>query len=170
MKIRRRFFTLLEVVIALFILVLIGTVSTVQVAKLIQTHRFESEISTLFTQLQEAQLLASAYQTDIALDIRLEKGQWIYQFSTQEPFSPLQLNRKPQTLPHIAKAQFKDQKATLLHFDIFSGRLEPRGILAFFQTDEENGKALWFDLQYGQLIKFSSAKPPLLREHAITPH
>lgn len=156
-------FTLLEMMIALFILGLAASLIATQTKKLIDFHRFESEISHLFITLQEAQVLSSAYQTDISLDFYRKGGKLCYRFSTNEPFTKYQLDQKEKNLTNIYKIQFNDQKFKELHFDIFSGRLEPRGILAFFQTQEDDGKRLWFDLQYGQLLKFSYQKPTLAK-------
>jgi prepilin-type N-terminal cleavage/methylation domain-containing protein len=157
-------FTLLEMMIALVILSLIGALSAIHIHKLINTHRFESEISHLFIHLQEAQLLALTYQTDIFLDIYREKGRFYYRFSTNEPFTAQQFNQEKNPLTHTASIKFQDKKINKLHLDIFSGRLEPGGIFTFFQTPEEDSKMLWFDLQYGQLLRFSYRKPTLAKQ------
>lgn len=164
-----RCFTLLEMMIALVILSLIGTFSAIHIKKLIDVHRFESEISNLFIILQEAQVLSSTYKTDIALDIYRKKGKLHYQFLTDEPFTPHQLNQKETFLAHAAAIEFQGKKTSQLHLDLFSGRVEPRGILTFFQTQEDGSKALWFNLQYGQLLKFSQCKPPLAKQQIPLP-
>jgi prepilin-type N-terminal cleavage/methylation domain-containing protein len=159
-----RSFTLLEMTIVLAILSLIGAFSAIHITKLIGAHRFESEISHLFIVLQEAQVLSSVYKTDIALDISRQQGKLCYRFSTNEPFTFQQLNQKESALKQTASIGFKGKKISKLHIDIFSGRIEPRGILAFFQTQEEDSRALWFDLQQGQLLKFSYRKPALPKQ------
>src|SRR5579863_4018445 len=65
----RRAFTLLEIMIALALLCILGTVTAVQVKKMVDRHRFEAEVAGLFSALQEAQVLSATYQTDLALDI-----------------------------------------------------------------------------------------------------
>jgi hypothetical protein len=155
--------------IAMVILSLIGALSAVQIKKLTDAHQFEKEVSNLFIALQEAQLLASTYQTDISLDLYRKEGKLCYRFSTYEPFTPQQFNDKGHSLSHVSAIQFHGEKINQLHLDIFSGRVEPRGILAFFQTPEENSTALWFDLQYGQLLKFSHRKPPLAKQQTLVP-
>jgi prepilin-type N-terminal cleavage/methylation domain-containing protein len=161
---RSRAFTLLEMMIGLVILSLVGALSAVHIKKLIDAHRFEKEVSNLFIALQEAQLLAAAYQTDIALDFYRENSKFSYRFSTDEPFVPRQFNRKSRSLFRTSVIQFQGKKINEFHLDIFSGRVEPRGILEFFQTAEEDSHALWFDLQYGQLLKFSYRKPALVKQ------
>ncbi len=158
----KRAFTLLEVMIALVIISIVGALTAFQVKKMIDAHRFESEVADLFIALQEAQVLSAAYQTDLALDIFLQEGKPAYRFSTDEPLSRGTLNQDPVVLAHTASLKFKNAKASNLHFDIYSGgRIEPRGSLAFYQEDD---KALWFDLQHGQLLKFSYRKPALLKQ------
>jgi type II secretory pathway pseudopilin PulG len=158
----RRFFTLLELMIALMILTLIGALTSTQIKKLIDVHRFEQEVSTLFTTLQEAQILSATYRTDLSLDLTFSNNTLAYQITTDEPFTPFQLNQSPITLPHTARLQFNGKKATRLHFDIYSGgRIEPRGLLSLLQTTGEESKTLWIDLQHGSLLKLSHTKPPL---------
>jgi type II secretory pathway pseudopilin PulG len=161
---RVRPFTLLEMVIAILILSLIGTFSAIHIKGLIDSHRFESEVSHLFIALQEAQLLAATYQTDIDFDLYKEKEKFYYRFSTDEPLTTRQLNQEKKSLTHSAAIRFKEKKITKLHFNIFSGCIEPRGVLTFFQTLEEDSKTLWLDLQYGGLLKFSYRKPPLAKQ------
>jgi prepilin-type N-terminal cleavage/methylation domain-containing protein len=165
----KRLFTLLEIMIALVIISIIGALTAFQVKKMIDAHRFEAEVSDLFIALQEAQVLSAAYQTDLALDIFMEKGKPLYRFSTDEPLPPLKLKQSPVLLSHTAFFKFKDAKTPSLHFDIYSGgRIEPRGSLAFFQTLDD-GKVLWFDMQYGQLLKFSYRRPNLVKEQTFLP-
>lgn len=158
----RGLFTLLEMIIALSILSVIGIVTTVQIKKLVNTYRFEAEVTDFFIALQEAQVLSAAYQTDIALDIFLVDGKPAYRFSTAEPFPESALSQKRHPLAHVAQCKCSGKKRYPYHFDLYSGRVEPRGMLSFSQT-QESEKALWFDLQYGHLLKFSYTKPPLVK-------
>lgn len=158
----KRFFTLLELMIALMILTLIGALTTSQIKKLIDVHRFEQEASILFTTLQEAQILSATYRTDLSLDLSFSNNTLAYQITTDEPFTDFQLNQGIIPLPHTARLQFNGKKATRLHFDIYSGgRIEPRGLLSLLQTTDEASKAIWIDLQHGSLLKLSHTKPPL---------
>lgn len=148
-------FTLLEVMIALLVLVLMGSVITFQVKKLIDLHQFEKEIGTFFSSLQEAQVLSITYQTDISLNFFLKNGHPAYRFFTDEP--SLSLNQEEVVLSHATSCKFNGKKVTSGHFDLYSGRCEPRGRLSF----EQDKKVLWVDLQYGHLLKFSHQEPPL---------
>ena len=157
----KRPFTLFEMMVVLAILSVIGALTTVHIKKLIDVHRFESEVSDLFIALQEAQVLSAAYQTDLALDIFRKGGILYYHISTDEPLSSRQLDRRDFSLAHTASIHFKDAKAKTLHFNIFAGgRIEPSGILTFRQSKQEESQTLWFDLQRSHLPKFCYRKPP----------
>ncbi len=150
-------FTLLEMMVALVILALISAFTGMQFKKLLDNHRFESQVTDLFLALQEAQLVASTYQTDLSLDIFSKDGILQYKFTTDEPLSSKKFNQNEVKLEHVRSIAFEQAKAAKLHFDIFSGgRIEPRGVLTFFQNSD---KALWFDLQRGTLPIFASSKP-----------
>lgn len=171
-RLSKRAFTLLEIAIALVIISIIGALVSVQVKKLIDVHRFESEVANLFITLQDAQVLSAAYQTDISLDFSLNSdGALSYCFSSYEPFKSHQFNNQTVVLKHTKILKFNEAKQKSLHLDIFSGgRIEPRGILAFQQNAEGEGKALWFDLQYGQLLKFAYNKPlPMKQSLPVKP-
>ncbi len=164
----KRAFTLLEVTLALTILVLIASFTTVHIKKLIDTHRFEKQVGDLFIALQEAQVLSAAYQSDVALDIEQKKGRFFYHFSTDEPFLQKKCSQQEVEFPKGVAIRFKDKKLKALHLDIYSGgRIEPRGVLCFSQSKEEGSRVLYVDLQYGHLIKFCYAKPSLVN---LKPH
>jgi prepilin-type N-terminal cleavage/methylation domain-containing protein len=156
----KRAFTLLEMMIALVILGLIGSVTAIQVKKLIDNYRFEAEISSLFIALQEAQILSSTYQSDFALDITSDHGVFAYRFTTDEPLSPHLFSQQKFSLAHTAYLKFNGARMSSLHFDIFSGgRIEPRGRLCFSSSKDEEGRRLWLDLQHGVLVKFLPIEP-----------
>ena len=162
----RRAFTLLEIMIALVILGVIGSVVAVQVKKMIDTHTFESEVTGLFISLQEAQVLSATYQTDLVLDIEKAGGKFSYKISTDEPFSTAMVSEKPMKLSRVSSVKFNEASPARLHLDIYSGgRVEPRGTLAFYH----NEKVLWLDLQRGHLIKFCHQKPKLIKQITLAP-
>src|SRR5689334_6856697 len=84
---KRYTFTLLEIMIALVILGIIGSITAVQVKKMIDVHRFESEVTALYISLQEAQVLSATYQTDLSLDLQKVGGKLTFQISSDEPFT-----------------------------------------------------------------------------------
>lgn len=152
-------FTFLEMLIAIALLCFIASFTAIHVKKLLDSHKFEKQTAHLFIALQEAQVLSSVYQTDIALDLYRKEGKLYYRFFTNEPFKTGQLSQAEKTLSSIDKLQFNAKNTDKLHFDIYSGRLEPRGIL---ECVREN-KKLWIDMQYGLLLKFSYQKPEIAK-------
>ena len=165
----KRVFTLLEMMVALLLLSLLGSLVAVQIKKLIDASRFEAEVSDLFIALQEAQVFAATYQTDLSLDLSVKSGCVSYHFSTDEPLSSNQFKQEVVKMTHVAFLKFQNAKASSVHLDVYSGgRIEPRGALGFFQADEK-GRSLWFDLQYGQLFKFMPTKPPTVKQNIPEP-
>ncbi len=160
---KRRAFTLIEIIIAIAILGLLSTFTLTQVAKLVKTHQFDKEVSELFIRLQEAQVLATTFQTDIELDISCKKGAFSYIFTTDEPFKKHQFESKECPLPHASLIQFNKSKPgkSSLHFHIYpQGRIEPRGVLII----ESSTKTLWIDLQYGFMMKYSNKQPVVINQ------
>jgi prepilin-type N-terminal cleavage/methylation domain-containing protein len=154
----RRAFTLLEIVIALALLSLIGTLVGVQTVQLLRTHRFASEIEQFFTSVREAQVLALNYTTDHAIDISLENGIVYYQITTDEPFSPQVLDQRKIACKQISQIFFDQRKEKKLHFAILSsGSIEPQGVLALCSEQERR----YIDLRGGTLVKCTATKPAL---------
>jgi type II secretory pathway pseudopilin PulG len=161
-------FTLLEVAIVLMIVGFIAAVTGVQIKKMLDRHHFETEVSLLFTRLQEAQLLSAAYQTDLAVDLYVKGGKPMYCISTAEPFCKETLNQEVVPLLYTKEIKFKNNKAKKLHFDIYAGgRIEPGGILAFNQAGSQE-KTLWFDLQRSHLMKLSHRLPKGVKEITLS--
>lgn len=150
-------------ILAVAILSLLAVLSAIQVKTLIDRHQFEKEVSHLCLALHKAQILSTAYQTDIQCDIFFKEGVLNACFSTDEPFKAYEWNPQHIALPHVATLKFKGTKTSHLHFEVYSGRIEPRGILAFYPTDESD-EAIWLDLQYGFLFQLSSQKPLLYKQ------
>lgn len=168
---RKRAFTLLEVMIALTIITIIATLTALPIKKLLDRHRFEKEVGDLFIALQEAQILAACYETDLALDFVKKQGKWSYHFSTDEPFSKDKLNQDVVVLDQVVEMKFGEKRVSTLHVDIYAGgRVEPRGVLGFYCSEdvkdisEKEKAALWIDLQKGHLLKFAYTKPVIIKE------
>lgn len=159
MKMTTRAFTLLEVAIALAILMLIASVTGVQVKQLVDRHRFERHLLDLFAHLQEAQLFSCAYQTDLRLELFDEKGHIGYQFLTDEPLPESQLSQEKKELPLVKALFVNGVKQKQVHIDIYSGgRVAPSLLLSFSPSNRLDDRNLCFDLQYGHLMKFCKGK------------
>lgn len=155
----KRLFTLLEMAIALSLLSVIGTVVGVSIKKLIDSHRFESSLLGLFHDLQQAQLLSSAYDAEVAVDLLKKDGSFVVCLHTQEPGLKRYLETK-RGLARTVAITFNGKKVSSLHMDIYSGgRIVPRGILAFADSVDERARVIYLDMSLGGLVTFSYAKP-----------
>jgi prepilin-type N-terminal cleavage/methylation domain-containing protein len=155
----KRSFTLLEMAIALALLSVIGTVVGVSVKKLIDSHRFESSLLSLFNELQQAQLLSSAYDAEVAVDLFEEGGAFVACLHTEEPGLKRYIATKRE-LTRTAAITFNGKKVSSLHMDIYSGgRIVPRGVFAFFDSLQDKPRVLYLDTSLGGLATLSYSKP-----------
>ena len=131
-----------------------------QLSKTLHSHRFQAEVGQLFISLQEAQVLALSYQTDLKLSIDKKKGEMGYRFSTLEPFPETLFLSKQINLKEIAKVTVNGKGVDKAEFDLFhTGLIEPRGVLCFFPKEGVGVSPLYVDFQGGHLLKFSYQKP-----------
>ncbi|MBS0621275.1 MAG: hypothetical protein JSS61_07470 [Verrucomicrobia bacterium] len=127
--------------IGIAILSLLAGVIAVPIHKLIQTYRFEKEVSSLFIRIQEAQLLSATYQTDVTLDIYSQKGALSYRFDTYEPFKNHQLHKDPVPLSHVDTLDLNGKKVKECHFTFpGTGEISPTGTLLF--SHEQNALSI----------------------------
>lgn len=157
----KRGFTLLEILIVLFLLGFVATLVTIQGAKLISSYRFTQEVEMFFIRLKEAQILSITYGTDHALDFSFQKEKYTYQITTDEPFSPHLLSQEKYELSVVDHIHFQGKKIKSLHFDLFStAYLEPTGVLIF----SSGQKKRYIDLRYPPFVKLGQQPPPRLKE------
>lgn len=180
----RRYFTLLEVMVALTILGIAATVVSWHIMKLVAYHRFQASGTSLYAALEEAQAIAIIHQTECELVIYADKGELKYQIKTDEPL--LNLNTRPKALLGVQQViqegvskEFEDRKQLLLVSSQqgqklewiirSSGRIEPPSILAMHPSSENNEsiKGLWIDLQTPLQIYLKSSKP--LKKKEVLP-
>ncbi len=148
---------MLEMMVALVIMSLIGSLVAVQTAKLIRVHRFEKEVADLFIAMQEAQVLAVTYETDITLSFKQQNGQFQYRLISDEPFAKALFNQKNVPLSSGTTLAFNKKKSPGYSFEIYSdGTIEPKGILSF--SSEQGGMQIDLDLSGGSLMKFKKIK------------
>lgn len=156
---RKRLFTLIEMVIALALLSLVGTVVGVSAKRLIDAHRFESHLLDLFHTLEQAQILSATYNAEVTVDLCREKNTFVARFHTQEPH----LKRyfaTPKQLPQTAAVTWNAQPISSFHIAIYAGgRIVPRGVLAFFESVRERPRVLYVDTRLGGLASLSYTKP-----------
>lgn len=155
----KRSFTLLEMAVALALLSVIGTVVGVSVKKLIDSHRFESSLVSLFNELQQAQLLSSAYDAEVTVDLFEEKGSFVVCLHTEEPGLKRYFETKRELTRTVA-VTWNGKKISSLHMDIYSGgRIVPRGVLAFSDSLQGTPRVIYLDTSLGGLATLSYSKP-----------
>ncbi len=144
---------MLEMMVVLVIMSLIGSLVAVQTAKLIRMHRFEKEIADLFIAMQEAQVLAVTYQTDINLNFKKQGGHFQYRLSSDEPFAKPLFNQESVTFSPGTTLAFNKKKSPGCTFEIYSdGTIEPKGILSF--SSSQVATQIDIDLSGGALMRF----------------
>ncbi|HEY2810182.1 MAG TPA: type II secretion system protein [Rhabdochlamydiaceae bacterium] len=158
-------FTLLEVLVVLFILSSVASVVGWQINKCISRYALQSEVEELYFALRHCQILALTYQTDIALYFLQDKEALYYQFATDEPFSDLLFDRKRHFLKHVGKMTLNGKSLKNVAFSLYSnGDLSPRGMLGFYPHKSEEDESLWIDFQGAFALTLASRKPALLQE------
>lgn len=134
----KRAFTLLEVMIAFLILTLAGTVVGFQMYGAVSLYRFDQEVSELYQDLKEAQIIAITQGIDISLSFNQNKGVWSYVLSSEEP--RVLISKKPHLLKQVTHLQVdkktygphsKVQPASLTFYA--SGIVDPHPSLVFMR-------------------------------------
>lgn len=162
---KRRSFTLLEIMLAILILALVGTVISWQIRQLIASHRFQSDATNLCTALQEAQLLAVTHQTDFEVRFYFSRSKGFYQIQTLEPIASGY--QKPIPFQQVNSFSLQGKKTQEILLTIFSsGRIEPHSVIGLHrdQLDDDPASSLWIDLQTPLQIKLSHKRPLSVRE------
>jgi hypothetical protein len=154
-------FTLLEILLALAIASLIASVIGVQASRLLEHYFFSHEIDTFTTTLKEAQWLSTTFKTDIRIHLFQERDVFYYAVETDEPFTKIPLDRGKKKLGQLKKILHNKKSEKVFTLTLFSGRLEPRGILVFLS---KNKLHQFLDFQGAFAITLSSQKPRPLPE------
>ena len=153
-------FTLIEIMIAIFVLGLIAAGVGWHITRLTSHHRFQSEAADICLALQEAQFISVIHQTECELLIYPKKGRLIYQLRSDEPLTIL--DQKPKPLKESQFLTLNYAKSPHVCFKISSsGRIEPTAVLGLHQKDpiEFQLQGIWLDLQTPVQIKLMHEKP-----------
>lgn len=153
-------FTLIEIMIALFILSLAAVGIGWHITQLTSHHRFQGEAVDICLAFQEAQFVSVIHETECELLIYPEKGKLFYQLKTDEPVAII--DQKPKLLKESRYITLNNAKTPHASFKILSsGRIEPTAILGLHQRDPSDSQlqGLWLDLQTPVQIKISHEKP-----------
>lgn len=156
----KKSFTLIEIMIALFILGLAAAGIGWHITRLTSHHRFQAEAVDICLAFQEAQFISVIHETECELLIYPEKGRLFYQLKTDEPIAII--DQKPKLLKESRYITLNNAKSPHASFKVLSsGRIEPTAILGLHQKEPSNSQlqGLWLDLQTPVQIKISHEKP-----------
>lgn len=140
---RRSFFTFLEVMIALVLLMIAGSAVSWKMHQWIQKRRFQSDLEQLRSRFFTCHHLALTMQADWRGVLRPLKGKWRFEASCLDPSINTYL--PPITL-HSFTLSFKGEVQKEFAVDFFStGTLFPQGELTFYQDvkDSEGLSQTW---------------------------
>ncbi len=157
---KKRSFTLVEMMIVIFILGLVAAGIGWHITRVVSYHRFQSEAADICLALQEAQFVSVIHQTECELQIYSEGKRLMYQLKTDEPLQFLDQQAKP-----LKECQFltlNSAKSPHVSLKILSsGRIEPTLVLGLHQKDpaEAQQQGIWLDLQTPVQIKLLHEKP-----------
>lgn len=151
----RRTFTLIEIMVCLFLLGTLASLAGFKIARFVQEQRFAHHVQEVYSALQSAQLVAMASNADIEIECRTLPSPSC-RFSTVEPV--IESIRSIIEFPESVYFTWNQSSFAEKKIQIYaSGRVEPQGILGFHW--KENKKQLWIDLQQPLLIKIFEEYP-----------
>jgi prepilin-type N-terminal cleavage/methylation domain-containing protein len=157
--VRKKCFTLIEIMIAMAIISLVGTVVGWQIHRMIASHRLESDAEQLCIALQEAQLLAITHETDFQIRLYSDRGKIFYQIKTHEPLAVV--DQRPKAFSAVHSLSWKGSTVSSIDLDLYSsGRIEPPESIGLISKDPKKNRSLWVDLQTPLHIKLTSKRPP----------
>jgi prepilin-type N-terminal cleavage/methylation domain-containing protein len=134
---KRRAFTILEVMVAIVILVMASGVVGLRMHKAIEKKKFQSELERLRIRFTVSQRLASSMQADWKGTLKREGKGWIFETVCEE------VNGKELKPLHLDGIEifFNGKKVKELSVDFYSsGHTSPEGLFLFVRDGE---KAQW---------------------------
>jgi hypothetical protein len=156
---KRRFFTLLEIMICIVILGMVGGVLAWQAKDLVADFRFRGYARELKDELEKLQILAMTYRSDMKLELRKEEKRWKVISKTEEAALKKEVNCE-RSLPYLEEITWNGKEEPVLVFDIFStGRIEKKGVLKLVRGDA----GMYVDLSMPLQIKLSKSYPKELK-------
>jgi len=72
-------FSLLEILVSLFIIVLVSGVVSIKLIDLLKEYKFKNSVSGLFEDLMQTKIFSNSYQCDCSLKIFKKKSRYFYQ-------------------------------------------------------------------------------------------
>jgi prepilin-type N-terminal cleavage/methylation domain-containing protein len=132
---KRRAFTLIEVMVAIVILVIASGIVGLRMHKAIEKKKFQSELERLRIRFTVSQRLATAMQADWKGTLKREGKGWIFETACEE------VSGKRLALLHLEPFEifFNGKRVRELTIDFFcSGYTFPEGIFVFERGEEKS--------------------------------
>ena len=147
-------FTLLELLVALGIIAILGTLVSIQGKDLLTHHRFQTSTQSLLFDVNRYQLLSITQNTDITCKISQKNGSCLVEWIPEGPL-PVSNKELSYNCPGIEDILVNGKKVVETEFIIFSsGRISPINRLSFLSKNQERH----IDLTYPKYLK-NSASP-----------
>lgn len=152
-EISKRYFTLLEVCLAVAILGIVASLVGFQLKKMVDDYHFRKHIDLFSTELKKCQLLALSRHLDLTFTIKKnEDGQWGYIWTCDEPTFLRQKDRFI-VLTGVEELKVDRAPAQKISLSVFhTGRIEPQARL---ELGRANGRGASCDLRTPLQIKCS---------------
>lgn len=152
---RSHCFTLLELLVALGIIAILGTLVSIQGKDLLSYHRFRSSTQCFLFDLNRYQLLAITQNSDITCKISQIKGSCKVQWQGEAPL-PVSPKELAYNSPGIEKLLLNGKNVSEIEFTIFSsGRISPINKISFASKTQE----ATIDLTYPKYLENSEYSP-----------
>ncbi len=149
--IRKRRFTLLEIIVVIALVGVTATVGVKAITSLLDQHHFQREVDQFKSLLQELQIEALTLGSD--MELQMEKDDhWKAIFKSREKI----LQSETIDLKHVRNLFLNHRIANRFTITIFStGRISPEQLIEL----RGNKSSLWVDLREPIQIKFTTVKP-----------
>lgn len=134
--------------VVLLLVSVVAGVSAFALLPFYRTHRFRTEVESLYELVRELQLEAMALQSDMEICFKKEAGKWRATSKTDETIL------KPQTIELSHIDQITPSLSTIIIYS--NGQLQPKTIISFTYRDETRG----LDLTQPPLIQLWIGSPP----------
>lgn len=115
----KRAFTILELIVALFVLSFLGGVICLKATPMLNHYRCDRSVKRLKQELRYTAYLAQVAHTDIEFCVYQNRSQGLCcERKTDEPLAPSTRVNVPFTIPHLQLAQDEIWMVTFSHFGV----------------------------------------------------